>query len=200
MKILGLTGSIGMGKSATLMMFREAQIPVYDADQSVHALYDKGGAAVEPVEAAFPGVIQDGGIDRNLLRERVLGKPEEIKKLESIVHPLTGQMRDRFLEDCMQSGARLAVLDIPLLFESNAQSWFTAVAVVSAPYKIQRERVLARPGTDEAYFQNIRAKQVPDAIKRAKADFVINTALGFDYARAQVEAVLSALLEDGEGS
>ena len=195
MIILGLTGSIGMGKSATSEMFREQGIPVYDADASVHALYEAGGAAVEPIEDAFPGVrSKTGGIDRVKLREKVLDDPKAVKHLESIVHPLVGQVQLNFLQDQMKTGAKLVVLDIPLLFETGGNKRVDCVAVVSAPADIQRQRVLEREGMTEEVFLSILSKQVPDEIKREKADFVINTALGFDYARAQVKQIIDTLL------
>lgn len=193
MKLLGLTGSIGMGKSATANMFAEAGIPVYDADASVHALYVKGGAAVEVVRAAFPEAIVDDAIDRAKLRDIVLPDPDALNRLNAIVHPLVGQSQINFREAAKTSGARLAVLDIPLLFETGGDTRVDYVAVVSAPSKMQRERVLARDGMTEAAFEVILGKQVPDAEKRARADFVISTAFGFEFARAHVNAIITVL-------
>jgi dephospho-CoA kinase len=193
MLLLGLTGSIGMGKSTTAAMFAAEGVPVYDADAAVHALYDVGGAAVGPVSAAFPGVEKDGRIDRAALSAQVLGKPEKLKQLESIVHPLVRQAQMEFISRHREAGARAVVLDIPLLFEGGGEKFFDAVIVVSAPAEVQRARVLARPGMTAEKFNQILAKQMPDAEKRAKADFVIDTGQGLEAARAQVRAVLDAL-------
>lgn len=195
MIILGLTGSIGMGKSATAQMFRDEGVPVYDADAAVHELYAKGGAAVGPVGEAFPQAVRDGAIDRAALSGLVIGKPDEIRKLEMIVHPLVGQAQRKFLDEARAAGAPLVVLDIPLLFEGQGHRMVDAIAVVSAPAEMQRARVLARPGMTPEKFEEILKKQVPDAEKRARADFVINTANGFDDARQQVRAVLDAIRE-----
>jgi dephospho-CoA kinase len=195
MIVLGLTGSIGMGKSATAAMFRDEGVPVYDADAAVHALYAPGGAAVAPLAAAFPGVVKDGAVDRAALRAAIGGDGAAWKRLEAIVHPLVGEAQAAFLAQARASGAHVAVLDIPLLFESGGSRVVDAVVVVSAPAEAQRARVLARPGMTEAAFAEILAKQMPDADKRARADFVINTGLGFDEARVQVRAVLAAVRE-----
>lgn len=190
---VGLTGSIGMGKSTTAAMFAAEGVPVYDADAEVHALYAKGGAAVEPVGAAFPGVVVDGAIDRTLLSQRVVGKPDEMKRLEAIVHPLVGQSRVGFFEKAVAAGADIVILDIPLLFETGGETRMDAVVVVSAPADVQRQRVLARPGMDEAKLDAILARQMADAEKRARAHFVIDTGQGLDHARAQVREVLRVL-------
>ncbi|MBI1252050.1 MAG: dephospho-CoA kinase [Alphaproteobacteria bacterium] len=195
MKILGLTGSIGMGKSTTAQMFREAGVPVYDADAAVHALYAPGGAAVAPIEAAFPGVARDGAIDRDALSKRVVGDADALKRLELIVHPLVRAQQMQFLQDQRDAGAEIVVLDIPLLLEGGGERFVDAVVVVSAPEDMQRERVLARPGMGEEKLAAILAKQMPDAEKRRRADFIINTGLGLEEARAQVRAVLDALRE-----
>jgi dephospho-CoA kinase len=195
MIILGLTGSIGMGKSATSEMFRAEGVPVYDADAAVHALYAKGGAAVAPLSEAFPSAVIDGAVDRAALSSLVIGKPEEIRKLEMIVHPLVGMAQRAFLEENRAKGTPIVVLDIPLLFEGQGHRMVDAIAVVSAPAEMQRERVLARPGMTEEKFAEILKKQTPDAEKRARADFVIDTSRGFDYAREQVRQVLGALRE-----
>ncbi len=191
MVILGLTGSIGMGKSTTAAMFRDAGVPVFDADAAVHDLYR--GAAVAPVEEAFPGVTAGGVVDRELLRQRVLDDAAVLGRLEGIVHPLVQAERAAFLAAAAASGAPLAVLDIPLLFETGADAAVDAVAVVTAPAAVQKARVLARPGMTEARFSAILAQQVPDAEKRARARFVIDTGAGLDAARAQVRAVMAAL-------
>ncbi|MEM1105321.1 MAG: dephospho-CoA kinase [Pseudomonadota bacterium] len=187
---LGLTGSIGMGKSTTAEMFRAQGAPVYDADAAVHGIYGPGGAAVKPVTAAFADVLgADGGIDRTKLRARVVGDRAQMATLESIVHPLVGAAQIAFLEAEQEAGQPYVVLDIPLLFETGGDQRCTHVAVVTAPASVQRERVLARGAMDEAAFQAIVDKQVPDAEKRARADFVVSTAFGFEFARAHVHAI-----------
>lgn len=195
MWVLGLTGSIGMGKSATARMFRALGVPVHDADASVHALYR--GAAVAPVEAAFPGVARDGAIDRAALGARVLGDAEAMKRLEAIVHPLVREAETAFLTKARESGARLAVLDIPLLFETGGDRRVDAVAVVSASKAVQRERVLARAGMTDEKFATILAKQMPDAEKRRRAHFVIDTGRGFSAAEHQVAGIVRALSGPG---
>ncbi|MEQ3745846.1 MAG: dephospho-CoA kinase [Henriciella sp.] len=193
MKILGLTGSIGMGKSATAAMFRVLKIPVYDADAAVHELYEEGGAAVVPLSKRFPGVSVDGAIDRTALRAAVINDPDAMSDLEKIVHPLVGQTQLQFRSAALESGAHFAVLDIPLLFETSGDKRCDLVAVVTAPADVQRARVLARPGMGEATFEAILSKQMSDSEKRAKADFVISTAFGFDFTRAHVEAIIDLL-------
>lgn len=190
---VGLTGSIGMGKSTTAAMFAAEGVPVYDADAEVHALYARGGAAVAPLEAAFPGVVIDGAVDRTLLSQRVVGKPDELKRLEAIVHPLVGESRIGFFQKAVAAGADIVVLDIPLLFETGGETRMDAVVVVSAPADLQRQRVLARPGMDEAKLDAILARQMADAEKRARAHFVIDTGKGLDDARRQVRDVLTRL-------
>lgn len=193
MIMLGLTGSIGMGKSTTAAMFREAGIPVYDADAAVAEIYLKGGAAVEPLEATFPGVTKDGAVDREALRQRVLGDDEAMAKLNSVVHPLLGKDRMAFFEKAQAAKADLVVLDIPLLFETGGERNMDAVVVVSAPADQQRARVLAREGMTPERLDAILARQLPDAEKRAKADYVVDTGQGLDHARAQVVALLDDL-------
>ena len=193
MNVLGLTGSIGMGKSATADLFREEGVPVYDADAAVHALYAKGGAAVAPVEAAFPGVMVDGAIDRMALRTHVLDDAEAMRKLEAIVHPLAGDAQKQFRDKAREDGARFVVLDIPLLYEAGGYAYCEYVAVVTAPAEVQRERVLSRPGMTEETFESILARQMPDAEKRAKADFIISTAHGFEFAADCVRAIVSLM-------
>ncbi|HYD89581.1 MAG TPA: dephospho-CoA kinase [Vitreimonas sp.] len=195
MMVLGLTGSIGMGKSTVARMFAEEGAPFLESDAVVHALYDKGGSAVAPVEAAFPGVAKDGAIDRTLLSERVVGDADAIRRLEALVHPLVRQAQAEFLKANMEAGADIVVLDIPLLFETGAEALVHKVVVVSAPADVQRERVLARPGMTAEKLDAILARQTPDAEKRARADFVIDTSGPFDATRAQVRAVLDALRE-----
>jgi dephospho-CoA kinase len=193
MIVLGLTGSIGMGKSTTAAMFREAGVPVYDADAAVHDLYGRGGAAVDPVGAAFPGVVRHGRIDREALRQRVLGDPQALQRLNAIVHPLVAQDRVGFFETAQASGADLVVLDIPLLFETGGHESVDAVVVVSAPADMQRERVLARPGMTAERLDAILAQQMADAEKRARAHFIVDTGRGLEAARAQVAEVLAIL-------
>ncbi|MGN6534217.1 MAG: dephospho-CoA kinase [Mesorhizobium sp.] len=191
MIVLGLTGSIGMGKSATARMFSEAGVPVHDSDDSVHRLY--AGKAVPLIEAAFPGVVVDGVVDRTRLAARVLADPTALKALEAIVHPLVRADADAFIARHRAAGAPLVVLDIPLLFETGGRGRVDKVAVVSAPAAMQRERVLARPGMTAEKFEAILARQVADAEKRRQADFVIDTSRGFDVARAEVERIVAAL-------
>jgi dephospho-CoA kinase len=195
MMLVGLTGSIGMGKSATAALFAQAGAAVYDADAAVHALYQPGGAAVAPVAAAFPGVVRDGAIERNALGAAVLGDPAALRRLEQIVHPLVRRSQQAFLAEAAARGARVAVLDVPLLFETGGDAGVAKVVVVSAPLELQRARVLARPGMTGEKLSAILAKQMSDAEKRARADFVIDTSRGVDDARAQVGAVMAALSE-----
>lgn len=191
MLVVGLTGSIGMGKSTTLRMFAEQGAAIYDADAAVHALYR--GRAAPLIEAAFPGTVKDNEVDRAELARRVLDNPAALKQLESIIHPLVRQERERFLERARASGVAIAVLDIPLLFETHSEKLFDAVVVVSAPEAEQRARVLARPDMDENKLSSILARQMPDAEKRRRAHFIVDTSLGLDSARAQVRAILQAL-------
>jgi dephospho-CoA kinase len=195
MIILGLTGSIGMGKSTTAQMFRDEGVPVYDVDAAVHALYAPGGAAVMPVGEAFAGVVKDGAIDRLALRAAVGGDPLAWQRLEGIVHPLVREAQIAFLDQARRSGAKVVVLDIPLLFENGGHKAVDAVVVVTAPPAAQRQRVLDRPGMTEAVLAEILAKQMSDAEKRAMADFVVNTGFGLAEAQAQVRAILDALAE-----
>lgn len=194
MIVVGLTGSIGMGKSTVTAMFADAGAATWDADSAVHRLYAKGGAAVAPVTEEFPGAAKDGAIDREALGALVLGDPARLKALEAIVHPLVAADRAAFLEAARTRGEKLAVLDIPLLFETGAEASFDAVVVVSAPYKAQRARVLARPGMNAEKFEAILAKQVPDAEKRAQADYVIDTDRTLEETREEVETVIADLL------
>ena len=197
MIILGLTGSIGMGKSTTAAVFRDLGIPVYDADAEVHASYARGGACVEPVGAAFPGVVKDGAIDREALRHAVLGRPEELKRLNGVVHPIIGGLRRSFFDDAKAAGADLVVLDIPLLFEGGGERGMDAVAVVTAPPEIQRERVLQREGMTAERFEAILGHQIPDAEKRARADFVIDTSQGLEPVRRQAAEILAVMRDPG---
>ena len=191
MFILGLTGSIGMGKSTTANFFREAGVAVHDSDAVVHRLY--AGEAVGPVEAAFPGVTVDGKIDRTKLAEKLVGRPDAIRQLESIVHPLVRAVSDRFIAESLARGARIVVLDIPLLFETGGETKCDAVVVVSAPPRVQRERVLRRPGMTADRLDALLARQMSDADKRARAHFVVDSSRSFDSARAQVHGILRAV-------
>ena len=193
MILIGLTGSIGMGKSTTAAMFREAGVPVYDADAAVHDLYDEGGAAVGPVGAAFPGVVKAGRVDREALRNAVLGKPDELKRLNAIVHPLVGRDRVGFFAKAEADGADMVVLDIPLLFETGGHANVDAVVVASAPAEMQRERVLAREGMSAERLDAILAQQMADAEKRARAHFVVDTSRGLEPAREQVAEIIAVM-------
>ncbi len=191
MILIGLTGSIGMGKSATSAMFRDAGVPVYDADSAVHRLY--ANQAVEPVRAGFPSAIVDGRVDRTILSKLVLGDPAALKKLEAIVHPLVGADRLAFLADCKLKGATACVLDVPLLFETGGDRNVDVVVVVSTTPDEQQRRVLARSDMSMEKFLAIRSKQTPDDEKRRRAHCVIDSGRGFDHARRQVGAFLLAL-------
>lgn len=189
MIVLGLTGSIGMGKSTTGKMFREAGIPVHDADEAVHRLY--AGTAAPLVEQAFPGTVVDGVVDRTRLSAHVIGKPEALKRLESIVHPLVRADADAFLEQARARGEKLVVLDVPLLFETGGRDRVDKVVVVTAPAEVQRERVLARPGVTVEKFEAILSKQVPDADKRGRADYIVETGNGLEAAREDVLRIIA---------
>jgi dephospho-CoA kinase len=191
MFILGLTGSIGMGKSTTANFFREAGVPVHDSDAVVHRLYE--GEAVPPVEAAFPGVTVDGRIDRGKLAEKLVGDPDAIRRLESMVHPLVRAVSERFIVERRAHGARVIVLDIPLLFETGGEKRVDAVLVVSAPADVQRARVLSRAGMTAEKLDALLKRQMSDAEKRARAHFIVDTSRSFDSARAQVHAILRAV-------
>lgn len=194
MKVIGLTGSIGMGKSTVLAMFAQAGCATWDADAAVHRLYAPAGAAVAAVEALFPGVRgADGGIDRTRLAQALAEHPDGFSRLEAAVHPLVRQDRDAFVQRAQTEGLDAAVVDIPLLFETGADAEMDAVVVVSAPADVQRRRVLARAGMTEDRLEQILARQLPDADKRARADFVIDTGGTLEEAQAQVRAVLAQL-------
>jgi dephospho-CoA kinase len=191
MFILGLTGSLGMGKSTTARFFAEEGVPVHDADAVVHRLYE--GEAAAAIETAFPGTTSGGKVDRTRLAARVLGDGAALARLEAIVHPLVQGTERRLVAEAKARGETVAVLDIPLLFESGADRRVDAVVVVSAPPDVQRARVLERPGMTVEKLEAILARQMPDAEKRARADFVVDTSQGFDAARAQVRAILAAV-------
>jgi dephospho-CoA kinase len=189
MIILGLTGSIGMGKSTTANLFAEAGVPVYDADATVHMLYE--GEAVPAIEAAFPGTTADGKVDRNKLSARVVHDPAAIKRLEQIVHPMLGASRQKFLDDAERSGAPVAVVDVPLLFETGGEKRVDAVVVVTTTLELQRQRILARDNMTSEKLDAILARQLPDAEKRRRADFVVDTSDGLDPVRLRIRDILN---------
>lgn len=189
MIILGLTGSIGMGKSTTAKLFAEAGVPVYDADATVHKLYEREAAPA--IEAAFPGTTVDGKVDRTRLSARVLHNSAAMKQLEQIVHPMLGASRQKFFEDAEQSGAPVVVVDVPLLFETGGEKRVDAVVVVTTTLEIQRERILARDNMTGEKLDAILARQLPDAEKRKRADFVVDTSHGLDPVRARIRDILA---------
>jgi dephospho-CoA kinase len=189
MIILGLTGSIGMGKSTTAKLFAEAGVPVYDADAAVHMLYE--GEAVPAIEAAFPGTTVNGKVDRSKLSARVVHDPAAIKRLEQIVHPMLGASRQKFLDDAERSGAPVAVVDVPLLFETGGEKRVDAVVVVTTTSEIQRQRILARDNMTSEKLDAILARQLPDAEKRRRADFVVDTSDGTDPVRLRIRDILN---------
>lgn len=191
--MIGLTGSIGMGKSQTASLFEEAGVPVYDADATVHKLYAPGGRAVAPVAHAFPDSLRDGGIDRAALSGYVINNPDALRQLEEIVHPLAREAQRDFIRQIVADGHRHIVLDIPLLLEKQGEKMVDVVVVVSAPPELQRQRVLARPNMSEQKFADILAKQMPDAEKRARADYVVDSSISVDDARDQVRTILQQL-------
>lgn len=191
---VGLTGSIGMGKSTTAQMFRDEGIAVLDSDQIVHDLYR--GAAVAPIAAVFPDVVVDGVVDRSALGAHVLSDPAAMEKLEAIVHPLVWAARDAFIQQRQAQGDWIVVYDVPLLFETGADKSVDAIVVVTAPPELQKQRVLMRPGMTQEKFEAIVGKQTPDTEKRARADFIVETGEGLDAARAEVRHILKTLRED----
>jgi len=193
MLILGLTGSIGMGKSATAKLFAEAGVPVYDADATVHQLYE--GEAVRSIEAAFTGTTAGGKVDRKRLSARVVHDPAAIRQLEQIVHPMLGASRQKFFDDVERSGAPVAVVDVPLLFETGGEKRVDAVVVVTTSPENQRERILARGTMTNEAFDAILARQLPDAEKRKRADFVVDTSHGLDPVRAQIKDILAEVVK-----
>jgi len=195
--VLGLTGSIGMGKSTTTAMFADAGAYVWNADDAVHELYAKGGAAVGPVGEAFPGVVVDGAVDRARLAEALGDDGEAFRRLEALVHPLVMKGRLEALAAAEARGVRLAVLDIPLLFETGGDAAVDAVVVVTAPAAVQAARVLARPGMTRERFEAILARQLPDTEKRRRADFVIDTSVGLEAARVRVDEIVGMVLPGG---
>lgn len=196
MMIVGLTGSIGMGKSATAKMFMDAGVPVFDSDATVHKLQKKNGAAIPMIEAAFPDVVKDGVLDRAKLGAQVFSDPSAKKKLESIIHPMVGTERAKFFEKAERDGAKFIVLDVPLLFETSGDKGCHKVVVVSAPTDIQRQRVLSRPGMTEEKFEHILGQQMPDAEKRARANYIVETDKGLEYAEKQVAQIIEDLKKE----
>jgi dephospho-CoA kinase len=190
--VIGLTGSIGMGKSQTAQLFAGEDIPVHDSDAVLHRLYAKGGAAAEKIAAAFPGTVEDGAVDRAALSALVTGDAQKLRQLEELVHPLVAADRDEFLA---RAKTDIVVLDIPLLFETGAQEGIDTLVVVSAPPEVQRARVLARPGMTGEKFDALHARQLPDAQKRQQAHYVVMTDKGLDHAREQVKMILGEIRE-----
>ena len=188
MIILGLTGSIGMGKSTTAKLFEEAGVPVYDADAAVHKIYE--GEAAPAIEAAFPGTTVNGKVDRNKLSAKVVHDPAAMKRLEQIVHPMLGASRQKFLHDAEQCGAPVAVVDVPLLFETGGEKRVDAVVVVTTTPEIQRQRILSRDNMTGEKLDAILARQLPDAEKRKRADFIVDTSGGLDPVRARIRDIL----------
>jgi dephospho-CoA kinase len=188
MIILGLTGSIGMGKSTTAKLFEEAGVPVYDADASVHRLYQ--GEAAPAIEAAFPGTTVEGKVDRNRLSAKVVHDPAAMKRLEQIVHPMLGASRQKFFDDAERSGAAVVVVDVPLLYETGGEKRVDAVVVVTTTPEVQRERILARDNMTDEKLDAILARQLPDAEKRRRADFVVDTSHGLDPVRLRIRDIL----------
>lgn len=191
---VGLTGSIGMGKSTVLQMFADLGASVWDADAAVHRLYAPGGAGVAPIAKLFPDAVTKDGVDRAALAKIVLGDTAALRRLEEIIHPLVAEDRERFMADAALAGADAVVLDIPLLFENATEKHFDATVVVSAPEAVQRARVLARPGMTETKFEAIRGLQIPDAEKRQRADYVIDTGQSLDATRAEAAAAYADIL------
>ena len=193
MIILGLTGSIGMGKSTTAKLFAEAGVPVYDADATVHKIYQ--GEAAPAVEAAFPGTTVDGKVDRNKLSAQVVHDPAAIKKLEQVVHPMLRAYHQKFLDDAEQSGAAVAVVDVPLLYETGGEKRVDAVVVVTTSPDIQRQRILARDNMTSEKLDAILARQLPDAEKRKRADFIVDTSSGLDPVRQRIGEILAEVVK-----
>lgn len=189
--VLGLTGSIGMGKSTTAQLFVQRGVPLHDADAAVHGLHR--GRAASPIEAAFPGTVIDGAVDRARLGAAVLGDPAALRRLEAIIHPLVREEEEAFLARCRREGAELAVIDVPLLLETGGEARCDAVLVVTAPPEVQRERVLARPGMNAEKLDAILSRQMPDAEKRRRAHFLVDTSRGLVAAERQVGSILMAL-------
>ncbi|MBL8906480.1 MAG: dephospho-CoA kinase [Rhizobiales bacterium] len=196
MKVIGLTGSIAMGKSETARMFAEAGVPVFDSDAMVHRLYATDGAAVAPLRQAFPQAVRNGAVDRETLSAILAREPERFAELEAIVHPLLRRAEEQFLADHRARGTPIVLLDIPLLFETQRENEVDVIVVVSAPAAIQRARALARPGMTAEKLATILARQMPDAEKRKRADFIVDSSQGLDHARAEVRHILQSLAAD----
>ena len=199
MIVLGLTGSIGMGKSTTAAMFADAGVPVWDADAAVHRLYGPNAAGSAALAALVPQAVGSAGTDRAKLRAAIMADPGLLAQIEAAIHPLVAADRAEFLDRARAEGHRLVLCDIPLLYETGAERWLNRVAVVTAPAKVQRDRVLARPGMTEEAFAAILAKQLPDAEKRARADFVIDTGQGLEPVRGQVARIIAELTGRADG-
>ncbi|NNE58914.1 MAG: dephospho-CoA kinase [Hellea sp.] len=193
MIVLGLTGSIGMGKTTTTQMFRDAGCPVFDADAAVHSLYAKGGAAVPIIKAVFPDAIKDQAIDREILGKHMRADPLQLKVLESFIHPLVAAKRQDFMEKAGAAKSDIIVMDVPLLFETGEDRYVDKIVVVTASAEVQRKRVMARPGMTESLFEMLLTRQTPDVEKRAKADYLIFTDQGLEAARSQVNNILLEL-------
>lgn len=193
---IGLTGSIGMGKTTTANMFKDAGCPVFDADAAVHSLYAKNGEAVPLIRAVFPDAIHEGAVDRKTLGAHMRADPLNLEVLESFIHPMVGEKRSAFFKLAQDQCADIVVLDVPLLFETGGDKWVDKIVVVTAPYEVQRQRVLARPGMSEDMFETLLSRQIPDKVKRKKADFLIFTHTGLDAAREQVQDILNILRDD----
>lgn len=193
MIVLGLTGSIGMGKSTTARMFADAGIPVWDADAAVHQLYGPDAAGSAAISSLVPQAVGPDGVDRASLRAAILSNPDLLPMINAVIHPIVADDRSRFLDNAAAVGADVVLCDIPLLFETGADRWLDRIVVVTAPPKEQRARVLARPGMTEGAFEAILSKQTPDAEKRARADYVIDTSQGLDHARGRVAEILESL-------
>ncbi|MBL4801934.1 MAG: dephospho-CoA kinase [Emcibacter sp.] len=191
--VIGLTGSIGMGKSETAKMFQRADVPVFDSDGAVHGLMAKDGPAVDRVEAAFPGVKGVDGIDRKVLGAKVFGDGAALKKLEAILHPMVSEQRQEFFEQMVLNGHDMVVMDVPLLFETGGEQRCDYTVVVSAPGAVQRERVLARPHMSPQKFEDILTKQMPDSEKRQQADFIVQSDQGIAYAEQQVGQIIATI-------
>jgi len=196
MIVIGLTGSVAMGKTETAKMFRALGIAVFDSDAEVHRQYRKGGKGAEAVSRLFPETVIEGAVDREKLAKRVLANPDAMRRLEAAIHPIVRAGQDAFLDQCRASGEAIAVLDIPLLFETGREREVDAVVVVSAPPEVQRQRVLLRPGMNPEKLKRILARQMPDEEKRAKADYVVDTSRGLDFAAAQVRDIVAKLLKN----
>jgi dephospho-CoA kinase len=192
---LGLTGSIGMGKSTTALMFKELGYPVFDADAAVHDLYARGGLAVPLIRSVFPDAIKAGAVNRAVLGQHMRADPLNLQVLESFIHPMVAQRRADFIEKAKANRADIIIFDVPLLFETNGQERMDAVIVVTAPLDVQKQRVMARAGMSDDLFQKLLSRQIPDSEKRARADYLVFTDKGIDFARKQVEDILKSVKE-----